>query len=170
MKNMKKINLKVGQQLDAYHDGKSSPSRLVRIVVDDILDRSDFSRDERRMWKKAISQDFEDVFDSCVTYISSHNASTKQFWDWNCTMFIVGHILNDKRTEKDKILFALRADGFSWYAVNWNYALDLTGRIRKTYLKTWRACADENGRTMKWNKADGRFDYFDKKTGKKVDL
>lgn len=167
---MEKINLKVGQQLDAYHDGKSSPSRLVRIVVDDILDRADFAPTAQRLWRKALKKDFTDVFDSCVTYVSTRHGATKQFWDWNCTMFIVGHILNDKRTEKDKILFARRADGFGWYAVNWNYALDLTGRIRNACLKTWRACADENGRTMKWNAADGRFDYFDKTTGKKVDL
>lgn len=166
---MEKINLKVGQQLDAYHDGKSSPSRLVRIVVDDILDRSDFTRAAQRMWKKALRKDFEDVFDSCVTYVSSRNASTKQFWDWNCTTFVVGHILNDPRTKKDPILFARRAEGFGWYAVNWNYALDLTGRIRKACLKNWKTCAEENGRTMKWNARDGRFDYFDKTTGKKVD-
>ena len=165
---MKKLNLKVGQQIDAYYDGKSSPSRLVRIVVDDILDRSNLTRATQRMWKKALRQDFDDVFNSCVTYISSRNASTKQFWDWNCTMFIVGHILNDKRTEKDKILFARLADGFGWYAVNWNYALDITGRIRKTCLKNWKICAEENGYKMKWNASCGRFVLFHKKTGKVI--
>lgn len=167
---MEKINLKMGQQLDAYHDGKSSPSRLVRIVVDDIMDRADFSLNAQRLWRKALKKDFDDVFNSCVTYVSMRHGATKQFWDWNSTTFIVGHFLNDPRTEKDQILFARRAEGFGWYAVNYNYSLDLTGRIRKAFLKTWRACADENGRTMKWNAADGCFDYFDKATGKKVNL
>ena len=73
------------------------------------------------------------------------------------------------RTKKDPILVSRHAEGFGWYAVNWNYALDLTGRIRKACLKNWKTCTDENGHTMKWNARDGRLYYFDKTTGKKVD-
>lgn len=165
------LNVKVGQRIDAYHDGKVSPSRLVVVVVDDIVDRGDLSREAQRLWKKALQKDFRDVFDGNVYYCGPKGLfdGTKQFWDWNCNEFIAGHIVNDKRTEKDQMLFAKRPDGFGWYGVNWNYSLDVTGRIRKRSVKVWKACAEECNMVMKWNAKDGRYDYFDIVSGKKVE-
>lgn len=168
------LNVKVGQRLDAYHDGKISPSRLAVVVVDDIVDRGDFSKEAQRLWKKALQKDFKDVFDGgCCYYCGPKGlydtATTKQFWDWNCQKFIVCHILNDKESEKDPMLFAKRPDGFGWYGVNWNYSLDITGRIRRRNLKNWKISAEECGNEMKWNAKEGRYDYISIKTGKKVE-
>jgi hypothetical protein len=166
------LNVKVGQRLDAYHDGKISPSRLAVVVVDDIIDRDDFSRKAQRLWKKSLRKDFKNVFDGgCCYYCGPKGlydtSTTKQFWDWNCREFIVCHILNDKRTEKDPMLFAKRPDGFGWYGVNWNYRLDMSGFLRKRLVSKWKKNAAANGMTMKWNGKELKYDYFDK-TGKKV--
>lgn len=167
------LNVKVGQRLDAYHDGKISPSRLAVVVVDAIIDRGDLSRKAQLLWKEALRKDFKNVFDRCFCYYCGPKglfdiATTKQFWDWNCQKFISCHILNDKESEKDPMLFAKRPDGFGWYAVNRNYSLDLTGLIRKRNLKNWKVCAKECGCKMKWNANEGRYDYISIKTGKKV--
>jgi len=165
------LNVKVGQRLDAYHDGKVSPSRLAVVVVDDIIDRGYLSRKAQRLWEKALRKDFKDVFDGNAYYFRTKELSdgTNQFWDWNCQKFIVCHILNDKESEKDPMLFAKRPDGFGWYGVNWNYSLDVTGRIRKRSVKMWKACAEECDMVMKWNAKEGKYDYIDLKTGKKVE-
>ena len=153
--------VEIGQRLDAYHDGKVSPSRLAVVVVDNIIDRDRLSKKAQNLWRKALREDFKQVFDGCVYYCGPKGlcdlATTRQFWDWNCKEFIVGHI------------FAKRPDGFGWYAVNWNYSLDLTGSIRKRNLKNWRICAKERGTKMKWNAKEGKYDYFDKDTGEKVE-
>ena len=165
-------NVEIGQRLDAYHDGKVSPSRLTVVIVDDIIDRAHLSKKAQNLWRKALKEDFKQVFDSCVYYCCPKGlcdlATSYQFWDWNCEEFIVGHILNDKESEKDPILFAKRPDGFGWHGVNWNYSLDLTGSIRKRNLKNWKVCAKECGNKMKWNAKEGKYDYIDLKTGKKV--
>lgn len=165
------LKIKVGQRLDAYHDGKISPSRLAVVVVDDIIDRGDLSRKAQRLWKKALRKDFRDVFGDSIVYYCGPKGlldGTRQFWDWNCREFIVCHILNDKKSEKDPMLFAKRPDGFGWYAVNWNYRLDLSGFLRKRLAPKWKKSAAENGMTMKWNAKEGKYDYIDLKTGKKV--
>lgn len=38
------LKVKIGQRLDAYHDGKISPSRLAVVIVDDIIPRGDLSK------------------------------------------------------------------------------------------------------------------------------
>lgn len=166
------LKVEIGQRLDAYHDGKVSPSRLAVVVVDDIIDRGHLSKKGQNLWRKALKQDFKHVFEGCCYYCGPKGlydlTTTKQFWDWNCEEFIVGHILNDKESEKDPMLFAKRPAGFGWYAINWNYSLDLTGAIRKRNIKNWKVCAKECGNKMKWNAKEGQYDYIDIKTGKKV--
>lgn len=164
--------IKIGQRLHAYHDGKVSPSRLAMVVVDDIIDRGDLSKKAQNLWRKALKKDFRDVFGSSCYYCGPKGLydpkTTKQFWDWNCQKFIVGHILNDKESEKDPMLFAQRPEGFGWYGVNWNYRLDPDGELLRKNLKTWKTCAKECGTRMKWNAAKGKYDYIDLKTGKVV--
>lgn len=164
------LNVKVGQRLDAYHDGKIRPSRLAVVVVDDIIDRGYLSRKAQCLWRKALRKDLKDVFEGNAYYFRTKELSdgTNQFWDWNCSEFIAGHIVNDKRTEKDQMLFAKRPDGFGWYGVNWNYMLDISGSLRKRLVPNWRKSAAENGMTMKWNGKELKYDYFDK-SGKKVE-
>ena len=158
---MKDRVIEAGDRFDAYQDGKGSPSCLAVVVVDAVLKREDVNNKYLKMWKKAINDDFkESLIDRFIHYVEG----PQQFWDWNCDTFIFGHILNDKETVKDPMMFAKRPRG--WYGVNWNYMLDVGGKIRRRNMKTWRQCADEMGCTMKWNKERGRFDYYDKKTGK----
>ena len=160
--------IKAGQRIDAYNDGKASASRLVVVVVDDVVERESLSEKNRKAWRAAISGDFTSVFTSCVFYVGP-KGETKQFWDWNCDRFIVGHILNDETTRRDPMLFARRPEGFGWYCVNWNYSLDVSGRTRKQNVRLWKAAAEECGRTMRWNAGAGRYDYLDKATGRKVE-
>lgn len=153
--------IKAGDRFDAYHDGKGSPSRLAVVVVDAVIKREDICKKYLMMWKRAINHDFkESLLDGCVHYVDG----PQQFWDWNCDTFIFGHILNDKESVKDPMMFAKRPYG--WYGVNWNYMLDVDGKVRKENMEMWKACADEMGCTIKWNAKRGRFDYYDKKTGK----
>lgn len=163
--------LEIGDQLDAYLDGKVSPSCLVRVAVDYLpISRDILPQKYIRIWKKALREDFEHAVNGCVIYIGGKDLKeTTQFWDWNCDKFIIGHIVGDKRTEKDRILFAKRPEGFGWYGVNWNYCLDLEGSLRKNALQRWKTCAKERGLRMKWNSKEGRYDYFDLKSGKKVE-
>lgn len=165
---LNRLNKLEGKQLDAYHDGKSSPSRLVRVVVESVFHRGEFSRKGRALWHSAIKKDFKDVFESCIHYIGRGDVETKQFWDWNCEVFISGHILYDDETIKDTMLFAKRVGG-GWYGVNWNYSLDLEGKIRRKMLPTWKKCADEQGLRMEWDPDAGKYKYFNKKTGLPVD-
>mgnify|MGYP007122059163 CR=1 FL=1 len=107
--------IEIGQRVDAYHDGKASPSRLAVVVIDDIIDRDDLSEKGQRHWRKALKQDFNEVFEGCIIYTNEKSPlAIRQFWDWNCTEFIVGHILNDKETMRDPMLFAKRPEGFGW--------------------------------------------------------
>ena len=164
-------NIKIGKLYDGYHDGKSG--RMVRIVVDDVIPRIELSKTGQRLWKKALKDDFASVFDGGISLYCGPKgildpATTKQFWDWNCDTFIVGHILDDKDTEKDPILFAKRPAGFGWYAINWNYSLDLEGKVRKACLPMWRRAAKECGLTMKLDRKTGYYIYFNKE-GKRVE-
>lgn len=156
--------IEIGKVFDAYHDGKMSPSRLERVVITHVLLRNDMTREERRMWKKALKEDFKNVFDGCIWYVKD-NLEVKQFWDWNCRQFIVGHIKNDPETKKEPMLFARTLFG-EWYGVNWNFLLDVSGDVRRKNLKTWESCAREMGQTLKWNEEEGVFDYFDKEGNK----
>ena len=38
------LKVKIGQRLDAYQEGKISPSRLAVVIVDDIIPRGDLSK------------------------------------------------------------------------------------------------------------------------------
>lgn len=159
----------VGKQVDAYHDGKASPSRLVRVVVESVICRDEFTKHARRLWRDALRKDFEGVFEGCTYYSLGGDRETKQFWDWNCDTFITGHILNDDRTIRDPMLFARLPEGCGWYGVNWNYCLDLGGRVRRRDRKTWAYSAEERGLRMVWNPDAGKYHYFDKRTGRKVE-
>lgn len=158
------MKLRTGKKLDAYHDGKTSPSRLSIAEVIDVIKITDLSKKYLRMWKKAIVEDFnEALMGGLVHYIPG----PQRFWDWNCDEFIFAKIVGDKETEKDPIMFAKRAwDG--WYGVNWNYMLDVKGKVRKEGIDSWTKCAQEMGQRMEWNKKLQMYEYFDIKTGKKV--
>ena len=122
--------LKIADRLTGYQDGKLA--RKVIIVVDDIIRREDMSYAGRRMWKKAINEDFNHSFDTCITYVGDKGATT-QFWDWNCDVFISGHLeepfgADEKATKPNSILFARRNMEMGWYGVNWNYDLEVGKR------------------------------------------
>ena len=155
-------SIKVGQVVDAYFDGKQSPSRHVPVeitfVCDDIMM---LKKKYRLMWCKALHKD---TMEGCVHYCSG----LPHYWDWNCTEFILGKIVNDKETTKDPILFAKRGWG-GWYGVNWNYMLDVSGKVRKGNWATWQECAKEMGQAIKWNKKTHRIEYYDQ-NGKLVEI
>ena len=65
-------------------------------------------------------------------------------------------------------MFARRPGG-GWYGVNWNYMLDVKGKIRKEVMDTWTKSAQERGQRIEWNDKLQRYEYFDIKTGKKVE-
>lgn len=158
--------VKIGQRLDIYQDGKRSPSRLSVVKVVGTVQIRDLSKGYLRMWKKAINEDFkESLLDGFIHYVEG----PQRFWDWNCDTFIFGEIVGNPDTKKDPVMFARRASGKYWYGVNWNYMLDIKGDIRKSSLPTWRKCAAEMGQKIKWNPKVGKFEYFDIKTGKKME-
>ena len=167
---LRKLENLVGRRVDAYFDGKASPTRLVSVVVDNVGTREDLSRHERKLWRDALKKDFDSVFNGCVHYVLDGANDTKQFWDWNCDVFIGGHILYDDVTIRDPMLFARRPAGFGWYCVNWNYSLDITGRIRKRMLGTWRTGADYGMLRMEWDRDAGKYKFYDKKTGELVKI
>ena len=158
----------IGRQVDAFNDGKLTSSRLVRVVIDAVDTRDDLTQRERRLWHVALRRDFKAAFDGICHYLLPDGTETKQFWDWNCNLFLSGHILYDYRTVHDRMLFA-KCSGGGWYGVNWNYSLDLKGTARRKMLPQWRKCADELGLRMTWNPDAGRYNFFDKKTGRRVD-
>lgn len=165
MKERSKMKLKVGKKLDAYHDGKTSPSRLSVVEVIDVIKIEDLGTYYLRMWKKAISDDFnEALIKGCVHYCSG----PQRFWDWNCDEFIFAKFVGDKETEKDPIMFAKQGWG-GWYGVNWNYMLDVRGKVRKEAIENWKKCAQEMGQRLVWNKKTRLYEYYDLKTGKRVD-
>lgn len=125
--------LKIGDKLNGYQDGKLA--RKVTIIVDDLIQRRDLSLRARNMWKKAINEDFKHSFDSCIIYVGDKGA-TGQFWDWNCDVFISGHLEkpfggDDETTKPNSILFARRNMGMGWHGVNWNYGLEVGKRSVK---------------------------------------
>lgn len=159
--------IEIMKEYDAYNDGKTSPSRLVRVVVDKVILRRDMTRREQGLWRKALKDDFRNVFDGCVYYLYDQLGEIKQFWDWNCRQFVVGHIKGCAETIKDRMIFARTLAG-DWYGVNWNYMLDALGEIRKKSMPNWEKCAKEMGHTIRWNEEIGKFEYFDKE-GNKVE-
>lgn len=128
------MNIEVGKTYDAYNDGKISPSRLVRVKITDVVQREDLGKHWWKVWKDAILEDMKRARGGCIHYIRKDGSDSRQFWDWNCQHFIVGHILNDGETVKDPMLFAQRPSG-EWYGVNWNFMLDVSGKVRKRNRK-----------------------------------
>ena len=165
MKERSKMKLKVGKKIDAYHDGKTSPSRLSIAEVIDVVKITDLSKKYLRMWKKAIVEDFDEaLMGGLVHYISG----PQRFWDWNCDECIFAKFLDNKESERDPSMFARRPGG-GWYGVNWNYMLDVKGKTRKEVMDTWKKSAQEMGQRMEWNDKLHMYEYFDIKTGKKVE-
>jgi hypothetical protein len=168
---MKKLP-KIGQIVDAYFDGKCSPSRHKNVIIVNIVHRNDLCKKALRQWKKAINKDLNNLIEgSCIIYVNG----PQQFWDWNCQEFLVGYIVEEKKSEndpikfskKDPMLFARRPNG-EWYGLNWNYYLDVGSTVRKEFMKDWEIAANECGQKMVWNKKLLKFQYFDKKTGKEI--
>jgi len=158
------MRLKIGKRLDAYHDGKRSPSRMCTVEVVAVASITEMSKKYLRMWKKAIVDDFnKSLLDGIMWYIDG----PQRFFDWNCDKFIFAKIVGDKRTEKAPMVFAKRPGG-EWYGVNWNYLLDVDGRVMKENMKFWEDCAREIGQKIVWNKKKHELEYFDIKTGDKV--
>lgn len=118
---MKDKKLEVGQVYIGYHDGKHSPSRLVHIIITDVISRDELYKREIKLWRRAIREDFEEVFYGLSFYQKPNGDFTKQFWDWNCEVFYAGYIVGNAETVKDRMLFAKSYDGY--YCVNWNYEL-----------------------------------------------
>ena len=148
MKERSKMKLKVGKKIDAYHDGKTSPSRLSIAEVIDVVKITDLSKKYLRMWKKAIVEDFDEaLMGGLVHYISG----PQRFWDWNCDEFIFAKFLDNKESERDPAMFARRPGG-GWYGMD-----------------TWKKSAQEMGQRMEWNDKLHMYEYFDIKTGKKVE-
>lgn len=150
-----------GKRYDVYNDGKCRPSRHASVVIDRIAGLQELNLGQLNDWKTALEDDFDGRVDGCIRYPWTPN----QFWDWNCDEFAVGRFVGDDYGGKS-IFFARHPDG-SWYGVDWNYMLDVTGSVRRKYLHMWRQAAAECGQTMKWNRKAGRFEYFDTKTGEK---
>ena len=117
--------IEIGSVHTGYHDGKRG--RPVKIKIDDVVSRYDMNKRGQTLWRKALKEDFSRVFNGCSFYCGPKGLfdpiTTKQFWDWNCDTFIVGHIPEIKETKKNQMLFAKRPDGFGWYCINWNYSL-----------------------------------------------
>lgn len=156
--------IRPGRKLDAYHDGKTSPSRLSVVEVIDHIVIEHLGPYYVKMWKRAIIADFNDaLIKRWVHYCSG----PQRFWDWNCDSFIFAKFIGDKETEKDPIMFAKDGRG-GWYGVNYNYMLDVIGKVRKEGIEQWRKCAKEMGQRIEWNDKLHMYEYFDIKTGKKV--
>ena len=162
---MKTIEL--GKTYDAYNDGKISPSRLVRVKITDVVRREDLGRHWWKVWKDTLSEDMKRARKGCIHYYIGDGNFTSQMWDWNNELFYFGYIPGDKETEEDDPMMFAKTSWGVWYGVNWNFKLDVSGRIRKNNIKNWKLCAKEMGQTMKWNAKEGHYDYFDIQTGKK---
>ena len=159
---------KVGCVYDAYFDGKCSPSRLYRVKVDKVIRRADMTRKMQRAWRAALREDFSSVFDGIVFYLNdAGELSRGQFWNWNCDVFVVGHIVNES---SKPMLFAKAMNGFEWYGVDYNYALDIQGEVRKKCLKDWEKAADEMGTRLSWSSVLQQFVHYDKETGEEKEL
>lgn len=160
------MTIKTGKKLEAFHDGKISPSRMSTVEVVDVVSITDMGKKYLRMWKKAIVDDFNDhLLDGIMCCVDG----PQRLFDWNCDKFIFAKIVGDNETEKDPIMFAKCARG-EWYGVNWNYLLDVDGRALKKNMPFWEEYArEEMGKKLVWNKKEHRLEYFDIKTGKKVE-
>ena len=165
---MKKHDPIIGKTYDAYNDGKASPSRLVRVTITDSATLQELGRHYVGVWRKALKKDFSRAAEGTTHYWGEDGCKFRM-WDWNCNEFFFGEIPGDKESKKDPMLFAKTSWG-GWYAVNWNYELDVSNKIRKDSIKNWKQCAKEMNCRMVWNKKSGKYDYFDLETGKKEDF
>lgn len=157
------MRLKRGKRLDAYHDGKLAPSRLEIVEVIDVVKIERLSKRYLRMWKKAINEDFDEaLLGGVICYVDG----PQRFWDWNCGEFIFAKFVSSE-SANEEIMFAKRPGG-EWYGVNWNYLLDVHGKIRNEGIDRWTTCAKEMGQRMEWNDKEQKYDYYDIKTGRKV--
>lgn len=155
--------VKPGMLLDVYNDGKCSPSRHAVVEVVDAVKIGAVSKKFLRQWRKAIHDDFnESLLYGFVHYCEG----PQRFWDWNCDEFIFAKFPNDERTGKEPIMFARRGWG-GWYGVNYNYMLDLDGKVREENWGNWQECAKEAGQELKWNAEARCFEYY--KNGKLVE-
>ena len=159
------MTIRTGKKLEVFHDGKISPSRMSTVEVLDHVKIENLGPYYVKMWKKAIIDDFnEALIRRGVHYCSG----PQRLFDWNCDKYIFAKIVGDKETEKDPIMFAKRGCG-GWYGVNYNYMLDVDGRVIRENMPFWEECAKEMGVRVVWNKKEHRLEYFDIKTGKKVE-
>ena len=160
------MTIRTGKRLEVFHDGTISPSRMSTVEVVDVVSITDMGKKYLRMWKKAIVDDFnESLLGGVICYVDG----PQRFFDWNCDKFIFAKIVGDKETEKDPIMFAKRGCG-GWYGVNYNYMLDIDGRVLKKNMPSWEEYArEEMGKKLVWNKKEHRLECFDIKTGKKVE-
>ena len=149
-----------GMLLDVYEDGKCSPSRHAVVEVVVAANICEVSKKFLRKWRKAIYDDFgKSLLDGILC--------SRRFWDWNCDEFIFAKFLDDEETAKEAIMFA-RSSWGDWYGVNYNYMLDLNGKVLKENWKFWRECAKEAGQELKWHTDAHRFEYY--KDGKLVEI
>lgn len=156
----------IGKHLDVYNDGKISPSRHARVVVEDVVPMFDLHPHFRDKWFKTIKEDMKLVKDGCVWFHLDNGMVVKNRWDWSTQEFIFAKFIDDKSTDKDPMMFAKTSGGY-YYAINWNYRLDITNKFRRKCLKLWKECAKEMGMKMVYNKQTEFYDYIDLKTGKK---
>ena len=153
-----------GMLLDAYDDGKCSPSRHAVVEVVSATNICAVSEKFLHKWRNAIYDDFgESLLDCSVHYCHG----PQRCWDWNCDEFIFAKFPHDKETEQEPIMFARRGWG-GWYGVNYNYMLDLNGKVREENWEVWQACAKEAGQELKWNAKAHRLEYY--KDGKLVEI
>lgn len=161
---MKKIvNLKdlVGKHLDAYHDGKISPSRHARVVVLDVVPLAELSPPYRKKWFDVIKEDMEEIADGCIYWQTEDGSTVKNEWDWGTKEFVFAEIIGSDEARKDPLMFARMSTG-QLYAVNdWNYELDPTGDFRRKKMKDWKACAKENGYRLVYNRKTETYDFKD---------
>lgn len=153
-----------GMLLDAYNDGKYSPSRHAVVEVVNAIKIVEVNKKFLRKWRKAIYDDFGE---SLLDIVTHYWDGPQRFWDWNCDEFIFAKFPHDKETELNPIMFARRGWG-GWYGVNYNYMLDLNGKVREENWDNWQSCAKEAGKELKWNAKAHRLEYY--KDGKLVEI
>lgn len=156
----KDLNIKVGDRFFGFHDGKWSLDRMVVVVIDDVVDRTELCRRDWKLWTDAVRTDLNSAIHGNIChYNMGSDTETRQFWDYNCTQFYLGHIDGMPETQKDSLLIAKRPYGFGWYAVNWNYEVDLEDGFRRTFLRKLRRWAKGSGQKIVFDRASGLYRY-----------
>lgn len=153
-----KLSSLIGKHLDVYNDGKISPSRHARVVVEDVVPLFNLHPHYRDKWFNAINADMNRVKDGCIWYHLDNGMVVKNRWDWSTQEFIFAKFIGDKRTDKDPMMFAKTMGGY-YYAINWNFRLDVTNKFRRQLMKTWKECAKGMGMKMVYNKQTESWDY-----------